>query len=108
MLPGAALLAGHGDRFAALPALQVALAEAPSVTITKREIEAGYSLTEALVAGGLASSKSDARRLIEGKGITLSGQPITNADQTINQGDLVSGYALVRKGKQGVLLLVLK
>jgi tyrosyl-tRNA synthetase len=89
-------------------ALQVALAEAPSVTLTKKEIADGSSLTEALVAGGLASSKSDARRLIEGKGISLSGQPILNPDQTINQGDLSHGYALVRKGKQGVLILVLK
>lgn len=86
----------------------VALAEAPSVTFTKKELEAGLSLAEALVAGGLASSKSDVRRLIEGKGITLSGFPIENPDQKLYLGDLPSGYALVRKGKQGVLILVLK
>jgi len=68
----------------------------------------GVSLTEALVAGGLASSKSDARRLIEGKGITLSGFTIENPDQKIHSGDLSSGFALVRKGKQGVLVLALK
>ncbi|MSU74683.1 tyrosine--tRNA ligase [Candidatus Kaiserbacteria bacterium] len=89
-------------------ALAVALAEAPSVPLSRKDITAGSSLAEALVAGGLASSKSDARRLISGKGITLSGQPILNPDQTINLGDLSSGYALVRKGKQGVLVLVLK
>lgn len=89
-------------------ALAVALAEAPSVAITKKEVSEGFSLAEALVTGGLASSKSDARRLILGHGITLSGQPILNPDQTINLGDLSSGYALVRKGKQGVLVLVLK
>jgi tyrosyl-tRNA synthetase len=89
-------------------ALAVALAEAPSVTFKKSELEMGVSLAEALVTGGLASSKSDARRLIEGKGITLSGQTIENPDQKIFLGDLSSGYALVRKGKQGVLILVLK
>ena len=89
-------------------ALAVALAEAPSVTLSKKDVTDGSSLAEALVNGGLASSKSDARRLISGKGITLSGQPITNPDQEIHLGDLASGYALVRKGKQGVLLLVLK
>lgn len=89
-------------------ALAVALAEAPSLTITRSNLVNGYQLTEALVAGGLASSKSDARRLIEGRGITLSGLPITNPDQTINIGDLSNGYALVRKGKSGVLVLVLK
>lgn len=96
-------------------ALAVALAEAPSVTLTKKDVADGSPLAEALVAGGLASSKSDARRLIEGKGITLSGLPITDPDQKIYAGDLSrgkaglsNGYALVRKGKQGVLVLVLK
>jgi tyrosyl-tRNA synthetase len=89
-------------------ALAVALSEAPSVTLADKDLEGGYSLAEALVSGGLASSKSDARRLIEGKGITLSGQTIENPDQKIFAGDLSHGYALVRKGKRGVLALVLK
>lgn len=89
-------------------ARQVALAEAPSVAILKSDLAVGYSLAEALVAGGLASSKSDARRLIEGKGITLGGLPITDPEQKLYAGDLTSGYTLVRKGKQGVLIIVLK
>ncbi len=89
-------------------ALQVALAEAPSVVLSKHDLLEGFSLSEALVRGGLASSKGDARRLIEGKGITLSGLPIENPDQKIALGDLSKGFTLVRKGKQGVLLLVLK
>jgi len=89
-------------------ALQVALAEAPSVTLTKKDVADGSPLAEALVAGGLATSKSDARRLISGKGITLSGQTIENPDQKVFAGDFSNGYALVRKGKSGVLILVLK
>jgi tyrosyl-tRNA synthetase len=89
-------------------ALAVALADAPSVPLKKHEIEAGISLAETLVMGGLASSKSDARRLIEGKGITLSGQTVESPDQKISLNDVASGYAIVRKGKQGVLILVLK
>lgn len=89
-------------------ALAVALAEAPSVKFSRGDLKEGASLSEALVTGGLASSKSEARRLIEGKGITLSGQTIESPDQKIFPGDLKSGYALVRKGKQGVLILVLK
>lgn len=86
----------------------VALAEAPSLTLSRRELEGGYALAETLVAGGLASSKSDARRLIEGKGITLGGMTIDNPDQRVYPGDFAGGHALVRKGKQNVLLLVLK
>jgi tyrosyl-tRNA synthetase len=89
-------------------ALAVALAEAPSVILKKKDVADGSSLAEALVAGGLASSKSDARRIIEGKGITLSGQVIENPDQKVYNGDFKNGHALVRKGKQGVLILVLK
>ena len=89
-------------------ALAVALAEAPSVKIARLNLAEGYSLAEALIAGGLASSKSDARRLIEGKGIMLSSQTITDPDQKVYLGDFSNGHALVRKGKQGVLILVLK
>ncbi len=89
-------------------ALAVALAEAPSVTLTKKDVADGSPLADALVAGGLASSKGDARRLITGKGITLSGQTIEDPDMKVYPGDLTSGYALVRKGRQGVLILVLK
>lgn len=86
----------------------VALAAAPSVTITRRDLVEGYPLVEALAAGGLASSKSDARRTIEAKGVSLNGQPIENPDQKLYPGDFHDGHALVRKGKQGVLVVVLK
>lgn len=86
----------------------VVAAEAPSVKYSKKELSAGVPLTEALVAGGLASSKSEARRLIEGKGISLSGFPIENPDQKLYPGDLAGGMALVRKGKRDLLVLVLK
>lgn len=89
-------------------ALAVALAEAPSMSFSKRDLESGSSLAEALVAGGLASSKSDARRLIEGKGISLGGLTVEDPDQKIYASDISSGHTLVRKGKQGVLILVLK
>src|SRR3989344_3908970 len=96
------------------PALEVALAEAHSVKLSKSALTDGVSLAEALVSGGLASSKGDARRLIEGKGITLSGLPITDPDQKIYPGDLTAqaglsgGHALIRRGRQGVLILKVK
>jgi tyrosyl-tRNA synthetase len=86
----------------------VALAEAPSVTFSKKQLENGMSLTGILASAGLASSKSEARRLIEGKGISLLGMVIENPDQKIHPGDFSHGYSLIRKGKQHVLILVLK
>lgn len=89
-------------------ALAVALAEAPSVKLSKHDLEKGILLAEVLVTGGLATSKSDARRLIDGKGVTLGDMKIENPDQEVHLGDFSGGYTLVRKGKQGVLVLVLK
>lgn len=86
----------------------VALAEAPSLSVARATLATGYPFTDALVSGGLAGSKSDARRLIEAKGITLGGMTIENPDQKLFTGDFSDGHALVRKGKQGVLILVLK
>ena len=107
---GGGSASGGGDGLSHLTReqLQVALAEAPSVVLKKKDVADGSPLSDALIAGGLASSKSDAHRLIKGKGITLSGQTIENPDQKVFLGDLSSGYALVRKGKQSVLILVLK
>ncbi len=86
----------------------VALAEAPSLVVARRGLAEGVSLAEALVSGGLASSKSDARRLIEAKGITLGGMTIENPDQKLFAGDFSDDHVLVRRGKQSVLILVLK
>ena len=89
-------------------AREVALAEAPSLIITRSNLVEGKSLVDVLVEAGMASSKGEARRLIEGKGITLSGLPITDPEQKLYPGDLSSGHALIRRGKQSVLVLVLK
>lgn len=86
----------------------IVLTEAPSLKLTKADLAAGYPLIEALVAGSLASSKGEARRLIEGKGISLSGKQIDDVNYQIGEGDLTDGLTLLRKGKREVLLLIKK
>ncbi len=99
-----------GRPFAELSRIEraVALAEAPTVTVSKRELEEGVSFADILANGGLASSKGDARRLIQGKGISLNGMVIENPEQKLYPGDVSGGVALVRKGKRDVLAVVLK
>lgn len=80
------------------------LSGAPTLKITARDLEAGYPLIDALLATGLSASKSDARRLIEGRGVTLNGETITDASRTLTSGDLTSSLALLRRGKQVVVL----
>lgn len=78
----------------------VLLAEAPSLRVSGET-----SVIDALALSGLASSKSDARRLIEGKGVTLNGGPVTSADAVISAADLDNGLALLRRGKQMLVLM---
>lgn len=48
---------------------------------------AGLSLVEALVAAGLADSKSDARRVIEQRGAKVNGEPCADAARVVVAGD---------------------
>lgn len=85
----------------------VLLAEVTSHTIPKSEIKNGYHIADALALSGLVSSKSEARRLIEGKGITINGKPVDTIDPTLKEDDFHGGLAILRKGKTP-LVLVLK
>lgn len=80
---------------------QVLLAEAPLLSVSD-----GTSVIDALAESMLASSKSDARRLIEGKGITLNEKPVESADAILSSADFESGLALLRRGKQPCVLVL--
>jgi len=71
------------------------LAEAPSLNVV-----VGLPIVDALTEGGLASSKGDARRLIEGKGVTLNNMPVTIPDEVLAGMHFTNGLALLRKGKR--------
>ncbi|MFZ1988102.1 MAG: tyrosine--tRNA ligase [Minisyncoccia bacterium] len=103
-----ALFGGRAFSELAREEREVALAEAPSFTVSKKEIETGYALTDMLVAGGLTTSKSEARRLIEAKGISINAFQVPNPDHQMGLGDFPGGFALVRKGKKDTLVLVLR
>ena len=68
-------------------------------------------ILDALLASGLASSKADARRGIEGRGFYLNGQAIERADATLRPGDLhgpaEEPFVILRKGKKNYVRLVL-
>jgi tyrosyl-tRNA synthetase len=83
------------------------IAEVPTVEVKKKDADAGYSLADALATSGLASSKSEARRLIEGKGVTINGKPVDVIEPLVRTADFDGGLAIVRKGKSP-LVLVLK
>jgi tyrosyl-tRNA synthetase len=76
------------------------VAEAPSAAV-----RAGTPVVDALVLTALAPSKGEARRLIEGKGITLDGRTIESVDATVTQEALGAGLALLKRGKQAAVLV---
>ncbi len=99
-----------GEALSTLPkeAREVLLAEAPTLSILKKDVTTGLSLVDVLATSTLASSKGDARRLVEGKGISLNGVQVCSLDQTLSETDFVGGLALLKKGKRDIVVLVLK
>ena len=65
--------------------------------VSNAKAKKGSTITELLATSGLASSKSEARRLLDSGGIYLNGRAAK--DDTINQNDFQNGRALLRRGK---------
>jgi tyrosyl-tRNA synthetase len=103
-----ALFSGSADD-GALPA--EALADMPERRVSRAELPAGLPVVEVLVASGLASSKADARRGIQGKGFYLNGRPIEDVELRIGedslQGPPEKRFVILRKGKKNYVRLVL-
>jgi tyrosyl-tRNA synthetase len=74
------------------PALQAIRQEIPSVKAGRN-----YNVIEALVKSGLASSNSDARRLLKSNAVSVNGQKISRED--FNSSDWQAGRLLLRRGK---------
>jgi tyrosyl-tRNA synthetase len=77
--------------------------EVPSV-----QVSVGISVVDALIASGLSTSKSDAKRLIEGKGVSVAGETVDSAEAMLTASQFTGGLALLRRGKQTALLSIEK
>jgi tyrosyl-tRNA synthetase len=84
---------------------EVLAAEIPTTRLS-REGAPGTPVVDLLMASGLAASKSEARRGIQGKGFSLNGAAIIEPERKLGQADLVAGgYTLLQKGKKTFALL---
>jgi len=73
-------------------------ADVPSTELEKSALD-GFTVTDALVASGLAPSKGEARRLVQGGGVCVNNRRVSDARQEISESDLIDGQVLVlRKG----------
>lgn len=80
---------------------QVIMTDAPSARVTL-----GMSIVDTLVSSGLVASKSEARRLIEGKGITLNDERVESVDAVLAAEQFSGNLALLRRGRQTAVLIL--
>lgn len=79
---------------------QAIVTDAPSARVSL-----DMPIVDALVRSGLATSKSEARRLIEGKGITLNDERIDAVDAILAPEHFSGELALLRRGRQTAVLV---
>ena len=84
-----ALFSGEGDD-ANMPTTQVG---------EDAFVDGAIGLIDLMLLGGLATSRSDARRTIEQGGLSVDGEKVTNFAETISR-DRVAGGVKLRKGKK--------
>ncbi len=62
--------------------------------------ECNISLVDAIVLAGIATSKGQARKLIEQGGITLNDEKITDINYKLSEKDFAKNHAILKKGKK--------
>jgi len=78
------------------PTLEAAVAELPRATGS-----AGTPLVDLFVAAGLVKSKGEARRAVAEGGLSVTNERVTDAEATLETGQLLHGrWALLRRGKR--------
>ena len=73
----------------------------PTITISKEKL--GINIIELLVETNLVSSKSEARRLIEQKGISINQLKENDVNRIIKESDFINGCIVIQKGKKSFL-----
>jgi len=83
----------HGEE-----AAEAAAAQADSGQIAQKEVVAAESVVDTLVAGGLASSKSEARQFLADNGIYINDQQVSR--DNFEPDDFIDGRLILRRGKK--------
>lgn len=82
--------------------------EVPTNKISSSLLNEGINIIELLSESGIMSSKSEARRSIEGNAISINKQKISGTDQIINKNSIYLGkYLFIENGKKNKHILVI-
>jgi len=82
----------------------------PQYELERSLLQAGIPLLDFLsLQTSIFSSKGEARRMLEGGGISINKEKIADSSITINSAKLINGkYMLVQKGKKNYYVVVVK
>ncbi|MCO6048733.1 tyrosine--tRNA ligase [Mesorhizobium sp. RP14(2022)] len=77
----------------------------PTIEIASSELEAGIGVLALAVKAGLAASNSEARRSVQGGGLRLNDQPVTDERRSVTSADLAGGVVKLSLGKKKHVLV---
>ena len=80
----------------------------PTTEIAIDKIEKGMDIVSLLIEANLASSKSDAKRLIDQGGIAVNGDKIDSVGVIISLDNFDEGKIIIKKGKKIYHKIVIK
>ena len=81
----------------------------PTYEYTKEAFGAGIDVIQALVDTGLAPTRSEGRRLIQGGGVTVNEAKVADIKQMLEESDLNSdGFLILKKGKKKSYKIIVK
>jgi tyrosyl-tRNA synthetase len=72
----------------------------PHAELAASELETGIGIVPLLVRAGLASSNSDARRLVQGRGVHIHDTVVEDANLKLSGKDVRDRYVLLKAGKK--------
>jgi tyrosyl-tRNA synthetase len=90
--------------------LLIVFEEVPRFTIAKTEMEAGVPIIDFLaVKTSIFPSKGEARRMLQGGGIFINKEKVSDPDRTLTTAALLSNrYIVVQKGKKNYYLVMVE
>ena len=80
--------------------------DVPSVEVAKERFDgSGIPFIDLMIATGIAKSKGEARRLIQGGGVYLNNRAVPDVDKNVLITDAISGrFVVLRKGRKNYFL----
>ena len=105
-IQASAILFGGAVDDITVETLAILRTEVPGKALPRADLEAGVQLLEAMVQAGMSNSKGQARKDLEGGGVYVNGQRITDVQRQLKLEDLLHGEgALIRKGKRAYAVI---